>query len=107
MHPNTDNAAEFMPARRKVTVNGKAFSNLLWRTDNYLNPCRPQGGTWKYDRAGWGPGALVIPWEIDVSDLVKPCEPVTIDYAPQPYVNENAGKSRANHIVEAVLIEYR
>lgn len=107
MHPNTDNAAEFMPARRKVTVNGKAFSNLLWRTDNYLNPCRPQGGTWKYDRAGWGPGALVIPWEIDVSDLVKPGEPVTIDYAPQPYVNENAGKSRANHIVEAVLIEYR
>lgn len=107
MHPNTNNAAEFMPARRTVIINGKAFENLLWTTDNYLNPCRPQGGTWKYDRAGWGPGALVRPWNLDLTGLFTPGQPVTVQYTPQDYVNENAGKGRASHIVEVQLIEYR
>ncbi len=107
MHPNTDNAAEFMPARRTVIVNGKSFENLLWTTDNYLNPCRPQGGTWKYDRAGWGPGALVRPWDLDLTGLLTPGQPLNVQYIPQAYVNENAGKGRASHLVEVQLIEYR
>jgi hypothetical protein len=104
MTPNTNNAGEFMPAGRTVTVNGQAFGNLLWRADCYLNPCRPQGGTWKYDRAGWCPGALVRPWDID---LARSGEVLTLDYKPQPYTNENAGKGRASHLVEVQLIEYR
>jgi hypothetical protein len=107
MSPNTDNAAEFYPAKRTVTVNGAAFESLLWREDNYLNPCRPQGGTWKFDRAGWGPGALVRPWDLDITRLVRPGRPATMDYKPAPYVNENAGKGRASHLVEVQLIEYR
>jgi hypothetical protein len=107
MSPNTANAAEFMPAGRTITVNGKAFENLLWTTDNYLNPCRPQGGTWKYDRAGWGPGALVRPWDLDLASLIIPGEAVTVGYKPQAYVNENAGKGRASHLVEVQLVEYR
>ncbi len=107
MSPNTGNAAEFMPALRTLMVNGHAFENLLWKTDNYLNPCRPQGGTWKFDRAGWGPGSLVVPWDVDVTSLVKPAQPALIEYKPQPYLNQNAGKSRAYHIVEVQLIEYR
>ena len=45
--PNTDDAAEFVPLDRTVHVNGRQFTNRLWKTDNYLNACRPQGGTWK------------------------------------------------------------
>ena len=72
MSPNSDNAAEFMPIGRTLTVNQQSFKNQLWKTDNYLNPCRPQGGTWKYDRAGWAPGDVVRPWEVDISDLIGP-----------------------------------
>lgn len=107
MHPNTDNAAEFMPARRTIIVNGRSFENLLWTTDNYLNPCRPQGGTWKYDRAGWGPGALVRPWDLDLTDLAIPGQPLHVQYIPQAYTNKNAGQGRASHLVEVQLIEYR
>jgi hypothetical protein len=104
MSPNTDNAAEFMPARRTLTVNGKAFENLLWRTDCYLTPCRPQGGTWKFDRAGWCPGSLVVPWDVDVTALGRD---LALSYTPQAYTNQNAGNSRASHLFEAQLIEYR
>jgi hypothetical protein len=107
MTPNTDNAAEFMPATRTLTVSYRAFDNLLWKTDNYLNPCRPQAGTWKYDRAGWGPGSLVTPWDVDVTGVLQPGVPALIQYKPQSYVNANAGKSRAYYIVEGQLIEYR
>lgn len=107
MSPNTDNAAEFMPAGRTVTANGHVFENLLWRTDCYLNPCRPQGGTWKFDRAGWCPGSLVRPWDIDLGEVAKPGEALRLDYKPQPYTNENAGQGRASHLVEVQLIEYR
>ncbi|MDQ2687591.1 MAG: hypothetical protein M3Y28_06965, partial [Armatimonadota bacterium] len=57
--PNSQNAAEFMPSQRTLTVGAQKYTNLLWKTDNYLNPLRPQGGTWKYDRAGWAPGSIV------------------------------------------------
>lgn len=107
MSPNTDNAAEFMPAGRTATANGRCFENLLWTTDNYLNPCRPQGGTWKYDRAGWGPGAPVRPWDIDITGTARPGGLLHVTYKPTPYTNENAGKGRASHLVEGQLIEYR
>ena len=52
MSPNSGNAAEFMPLGRTLTLDGVAHHDVLWKDDNDLNPCRPQGGTWKYDRAG-------------------------------------------------------
>jgi len=107
MSPNTSNAAEFMPAGRRVTVNGRRYESLLWTSDSYLNPCRPQGGTWKYDRAGWGPGAPVRPWDIDLTGLARPGGLLHVTYEPAPYVNENAGNGRASHLVEAQLIQYR
>jgi hypothetical protein len=98
------NAAEFMVTTRTLTVNGKSFENTLWKTDNYLNPCRPQGGTWKYDRAGWAPGDVVTPWDVDISDLIRPGEMVTIGYKPQPYVNEHRASNQASHWVEGQAI---
>ena len=87
--------------------NVAALEEALWRTDVYLNPCRPQGGTWKYDRAGWAPGDVVTPWDIDISELIEPGERLTVTYEPEAYVNEKRGEGRATHWVEGQLIQYR
>jgi hypothetical protein len=108
MSPNTDNAAEFMPIGRTLTVNGESFRNRLWKTDNYLNPCRPQGGTWKYDRAGWAPGDVVRPWEVDVSHLISGQSALNMQYELDAYVNEARGQTWAPfHKTESQLILYR
>jgi len=108
MSPNTNNAAEFMPIERAFTVNGTAFRNRLWKTDNYLNPCRPQGGTWKYDRAGWAPGDVVRPWEVDITGLISKDRELKIEYKLDPYVNEARGETWAPfHHTESQVILYR
>ncbi len=108
MSPNTNNAAEFMPLGRTLTVNGQSFRNVLWKTDNYLNPCRPQGGTWKYDRAGWAPGDVVRPWEVDVTGLITDTRELNIEYVLDPYVNEARGQTWAPfHKTESQVILYR
>jgi len=108
MSPNTNNAAEFMPIWRMLTVNGESFRNQLWKTDNYLNPCRPQGGTWKYDRAGWAPGDVVRPWEVDVTKQIDASRALKIEYTLDEYVNENRGKTWGPfHKTEAHLILYK
>jgi hypothetical protein len=101
------NAAEFMPADRTVTVNGQVWTNTLWYSECYLNPCRPQGGTWKYERAGWAPGALVRPWDIDVTESLGPDGALRIEYDPMDYVNEARAERLADHWVEAQIIFYR
>ncbi|HTQ10040.1 MAG TPA: peptide-N-glycosidase F-related protein [Fimbriimonadaceae bacterium] len=108
MEPNSQNAGEFMPIWRTLTVDGDSFRNLLWKTDNYLNPCRPQGGTWKYDRAGWGPGCVVEPWEVDISNLLRRSDTLHIRYALDNYINYGRGKTWApTHVTESYLVFYR
>ena len=70
---------EFTPSDRSIVytpVNGEeashSFANTLWKTDVYLNPNRPQFGTWKYPRAGWAPGDVVWPWIIDLAPHFQP-----------------------------------
>ncbi|MDQ3814108.1 MAG: hypothetical protein M3347_09165 [Armatimonadota bacterium] len=108
MSPNSRNAAEFMPSRRTVKLDEHAWDNVLWKTDNYLNPCRPQGGTWKYDRAGWAPGAVVPPWDIDITPALERGHSATLGYDIEPYINEDRGKTYApTHWVESQAISYR
>ncbi|QQS09275.1 MAG: hypothetical protein IPK69_01195 [Phycisphaerales bacterium] len=108
MSPNTGNAAEFMSIGRTLKANGHAFTNTLWKTDNYLNPCRPQGGTWKYDRAGWAPGDVVRPWIVDVTDALAADRPLNLEYILDDYVNDARGKTNApTHTTESQLILYR
>ncbi len=107
MHPNTNNAAEFMPADRTVFVNGHKHENKLWKTDCYLNPCRPQDGTWKFDRAGWAPGSIVEAWEIELGEFAVPGEMLTFDYIPMAYRNLSEGDHwKANHWFECQVIFY-
>jgi hypothetical protein len=106
--PNSKNAAEFLPLKRTVKVNGKSFTNTLWKTDNYLNPCRPQAGTWPFDRAGWAPGSIVEPWEIDVSELIAGgAKELTISYELEDYVNDARGQTDPPmHWVDSQIVFY-
>jgi len=85
---NTDNAAEFSRKDHEVVVGTDIFSHELWRNDCADNPCSPQGGTWKYPRAGWCPGDKVDPWDLDVTASVTPGQSVWVDYNIEPYENE-------------------
>ncbi len=84
---NTNNCAEFCYKEHTVFVNGDEYSHYLWRDDCNTNPCHPQGGTWQFSRAGWCPGASVIPWDLDVTGSVLPGEPAEIDYDLEWYEN--------------------
>ncbi|NLH51174.1 MAG: hypothetical protein GX444_21575 [Myxococcales bacterium] len=64
---NRDNCAEFCHLQQVIQVNGQSFPFDPWRSDCGFNPLGPeQSGTWKYQRNGWCPGAVVIPQVIDV-----------------------------------------
>ena len=108
MEPNAGNAAEFLPIGRNVTLNGHRWDNTLWKTDNYLNPCRPQGGTWKYDRAGWGPGDVVVPWSVDLTPALTSKGDSLLRYTLAPYANPTRKPDfPPSHWFESQLIFYR
>jgi hypothetical protein len=112
---------EFAPSRRTVVFRGdrdaepeQRFEHTLWKDDCYLNPNRPQYGTWKFSRAGWAPGDVVWPWWIDLSDHIRPGKTALLRYEPQPYdfgddPQAPAQKeiNKASQVVRAYLILYR
>ncbi|RKY17638.1 MAG: hypothetical protein DRQ55_15320 [Planctomycetota bacterium] len=111
---------EFTPSLRTLVFapvqGGEAeqrYENTLWKTDCYLNPNRPQFGTWKYPRAGWAPGDVVAPWWIDLTPHITPGAVAELRYEPSPYDFEGADEvpdagaiNAANQFVRAWLIEY-
>lgn len=76
---------EFTPALRELHVNGEVLSDRLWNEEVWLNPVRPQSGTWKFDRAAWAPGSVVEPWVVDVSALLEPGGELRLQYVPVPF----------------------
>jgi hypothetical protein len=114
---------EFTSSRRTVVFAPRAggpaeeerrYASELWKTDCYLNPNRPQFGTWQFSRAGWAPGDWVRPWWIDLTEHVRPGDEAEFRYEPEPY-EFGPGEERpppervaeANQVVRAYLIEYR
>ncbi len=92
------------------------FENVLWKTDCYLNPNRPQFGTWKYARAGWAPGDIVHPWWINVTPHLLAGKTAAFGYEPKPYDFSDAPEdqrpsekqiNQAGHVVRSYLILYR
>jgi hypothetical protein len=114
---------EFTPEKRTVVFRADAsaepaveqrFENTLWKDDCYLNPNRPQSGTWKYSRAGWAPGDVVRPWWIDLTPHLAPGKTATFAYEPQPYdftgeteKPSDAEVAGASQNVRAYLVIYR
>ena len=88
-----------------VTMSARDY---LWKTDVYLNPCRPQGGTWKFDRSGWAPGSKVEPWIVDVQREFVFGETITVEYVLDEYLNEGRGETWApHHWTDAVIVFYK
>ncbi len=114
---------EFTPAKRAIilTLDPAApndhpvrFANVLWKDDNYLNPHRPQRGTWQFARAGWAPGDIVHPWEIDLTPHLAHGKNYVLRYEPSPYdftgeaaPPKPADVAAATHRVHAYLILWR
>ncbi len=114
---------EFTPSKRSIVFHpvkgGKpeeahAFENTLWKTDVYLNPNRPQFGTWQYSRAGWAPGDVVRPWWIDLTQYFVYGKEALVEYLPTPYEFSPEGPqpeqkeiNKASHVVRSYLILYR
>ncbi|MCA8915231.1 MAG: hypothetical protein KDB90_07455 [Planctomycetes bacterium] len=94
---------EFTPLGRTVKVGENVFKNELWTTDCYLNPWRPQFGTWKYNRAGWGPGSFGRVWEIDVSSMMTPGKELSLEYTSAKF---NAEGKWASHRIESQIVFY-
>ncbi len=64
---NASNCAEFCPKTHTLTAAGVAHTQKLWRTDCATSGAPKQQGTYQYSRAGWCPGADVVPWQVDVT----------------------------------------
>ena len=108
MSPNTGNAGEFYALWRRIEVGERQWYDLLWKTDVYLNPVRPQGGTWKFSRAGWAPGSIAEAWTVDITSAVKIGSPVTVGYGLEPFVNKTPNEGfLAAHVIgsQAILFE--
>ncbi|MCG3133284.1 MAG: hypothetical protein HMLKMBBP_00409 [Planctomycetes bacterium] len=111
---------EFTPSKRAVvftpdvaaeTKAAHRHESVLWRDDCWLNPNRPQYGTWKYSRAGWAPGDVVHPWWIDLTGQMAPGKTASLRYEPSPYEDPGEGerptaaqKAEASHNVRSYLI---
>lgn len=113
VHTGHSQVGEFTPAKRTLKCNDAGFENVLWRDDCYLNPNRPQFGTWKFSRAGWAPGDICYPWLIDVFSHITPGKSAVFNYIPHKYDFEGAEElpsqneiAKASHNVSAYLILY-
>ena len=84
---NLDNCAEFCPRDHGFLIAGQPFLKEIWRDDCAQTPVQGQQGSWQYPRAGWCPGAEVIPWIEDVSEVITPGESVAVSYDVQAYEN--------------------
>jgi len=122
MFPNSKNAGEFMPIWRTLSIQSEepegdvlegdsitqSERDYLWDTDVYLNPCRPQGGTWKFDRAGWAPGSKVEPWIVEVQPEFVFGKTLTIEYELDEYINEGIGETWSpHHWTDAIVVFYK
>jgi len=111
---------EFTPSPRTLVIipekhaAEQRFDNVLWKSDCYLNPNRPQFGTWKFSRAGWAPGDVVRPWWIDLTPHLVADREAEFRYEPQRYDFSAAPQqpsdkqiNAASHVVRIYLILYR
>jgi hypothetical protein len=102
----TQNCAEFCLKNYRIKVDGtQYFQQQIWRNDCGMNHLMHQAGTWLYDRANWCPGEKATVREHELTPLITPGNPVTIDMDIDPYTN-SVGSQNPNYIMAAHLITY-
>lgn len=84
---NAENCAEFCGKTHTLTVGTAAHSQKVWRTDCKTTAAPGQQGTYAYSRAGWCPGADVLPWVTDITaDVATGSSPI-FSYDIEAYEN--------------------
>lgn len=84
---NANNCAEFCARDHTITAGSTPHVQEIWRTDCATTAAPGQQGTWKYSRAGWCPGADVVPWVLDVTADIAGAATATFAYDVESYVN--------------------
>ena len=84
---NAENCAEFCPKTHGVGFGGEWRYKTIWRDDCATTAAPGQFGTFEYPRAGWCPGAYVLPWIEDFTGFASPGQTMDLMYATQQYVN--------------------
>lgn len=124
---NKDNCAEFCKRDHTITAGGVAHTQQIWRADCPTTAVPNQQGTWKYPRAGWCPGADVLPWNVDVTADASGAATLGLSYDVEAYENtcrpdaspctactlgaacdyDGGGHTEPNYQVSMLLIAYR
>ena len=89
---NAKNCAEFCKLAHTLTLGGAPTTADVWRADCATTAAPGQAGTYKYSRAGWCPGAGVLPWTLEgggagVEAALTQGAPLEVSYAIADYVN--------------------
>lgn len=101
-----ENCAEFCPKWYKLKVDGVvAKQEDVWRDDCGSNVLDAQTGTWIYNRAGWCPGDITIPYETDVTNYIDAGQTNTFDIDWENYTH-GGGSDNPQYIIEALLFQY-
>ncbi|MFO0590553.1 MAG: peptide-N-glycosidase F-related protein [Polyangiaceae bacterium] len=124
---NKDNCAEFCKRDHTITAGSTAHTQQIWRADCASTAVPGQQGTWKYSRAGWCPGADVLPWTLDVTADLAGQSNGTFAYDVEAYENtcrpdaatcqsctlgvgcdyDGGAHTEPNYQVSSLLIAYR
>ena len=85
---NAENCAEFCQDNHGYLLGGAtAVMQTVWRNDCDETPVPGQLGNWSQARAGWCPGAQVLPWIEEVGEAADPGAQLSLEYAVSPYEN--------------------
>jgi len=116
---NSENCAEFCPKSHFFTLGDfPEYRTNIWRTNcaETVTDGR-QRGTYQYSRAGWCPGASVVPWLTEIETLGEAFSgdgpTAAFRYWPQSYVNRadggynDQGHTLPQYLVSGVLFIFK
>ncbi len=104
---NEDNCCEFCRKNAFVKINDTIrYTRPVWRICSD-NPLYPQGGTWLFDRSNWCPGAIVHPFDFELTPFIKSTS-FLLDYDMEFYDKPYASGSNTvgNWVITSYLIVY-
>lgn len=88
-----------------LKVNEQVLDTVrMWRDDCGINPVKPQGGTWIFDRANWCPGDKVHPFFHSLKKFIIPGDSLILDMDLDPSIY--TGNNAASYSASAILFVY-
>lgn len=85
---NSENCGEFCQKSHTFTIGSRPFTRSVWRSDCMTTGSPNQtSGAYVYPRAGWCPGATVLPWVADVTAAAPAGQTTQVSYNVQAYTN--------------------